>query len=503
MDVNSIQARIRPRRPWEAVDLGFMMVWAWRGAVYGPWVAACLPVLVLVAVLGYSHPFLASLLLWWLKPLLDRVLLHTLSRALFREMPGWRAIVRELPRLWGRGLLRAFLVHRFDFARSFTMPVELLEGLRGRVRKARLRVLGRRQKEEAVRLSVVCWCAELSLTLSVAMLVAYLLPSRVITDPVIESIRPPFVEESSRDLSLLGYLLLGSQMLAVLFMEPFYQAGGLCLYLNRRTELEAWDVEVAFRRIGARWRGWAGTAAAVAIVTMLSVLCLSPRALAADDQAPPSSDSLPCLLPNCLEAHKAIADVLSDPVFGSTRHVTSWRLRPKGPSDASSRGSWLLSVGAALGSALEPLLWAAALLCLMTFIVMRQRIPDQALLTGLRERQPSVVLGMDVRRASLPDDVAGEARRLMASGRSDEAVGLLLRGALASLAVRERLPLRRSMTEGECVSLVRRALPGVRADYFQSLTAVWSSAAYGHRMPASSRLAEMIDGWSLHFQERS
>jgi hypothetical protein len=34
----------------------------------------------------------------------------------------------------------------------------------------------------------------------------------------------------------------------VLFLEPFYVAGGFALYLNRRAELEAWDIEQEFRR---------------------------------------------------------------------------------------------------------------------------------------------------------------------------------------------------------------------------------------------------------------
>jgi hypothetical protein len=36
--------------------------------------------------------------------------------------------------------------------------------------------------------------------------------------------------------------------LAALFMEPFYVAAGFAMYLNRRVELEAWDIEQEFRR---------------------------------------------------------------------------------------------------------------------------------------------------------------------------------------------------------------------------------------------------------------
>jgi hypothetical protein len=35
---------------------------------------------------------------------------------------------------------------------------------------------------------------------------------------------------------------------AIGFVEPFYVAGGFGMYLNRRVELEAWDIEQEFRR---------------------------------------------------------------------------------------------------------------------------------------------------------------------------------------------------------------------------------------------------------------
>ena len=40
--------------------------------------------------------------------------------------------------------------------------------------------------------------------------------------------------------------------LVVAFLEPFYVAAGFALYVNRRVELEAWDVEQELRRAFAR-----------------------------------------------------------------------------------------------------------------------------------------------------------------------------------------------------------------------------------------------------------
>jgi hypothetical protein len=35
-------------------------------------------------------------------------------------------------------------------------------------------------------------------------------------------------------------------------LEPFYVASGFAMYLNRRVELEAWDIEQEFRRAFVR-----------------------------------------------------------------------------------------------------------------------------------------------------------------------------------------------------------------------------------------------------------
>ncbi len=40
----------------------------------------------------------------------------------------------------------------------------------------------------------------------------------------------------------------GRLCVVVAFLEPFYVAAGFAMYLNRRAELEAWDVEQELRR---------------------------------------------------------------------------------------------------------------------------------------------------------------------------------------------------------------------------------------------------------------
>ena len=47
-------------------------------------------------------------------------------------------------------------------------------------------------------------------------------------------------------------ILVYAGAIVVLFLEPFYVASGFTMYLTRRAELEAWDIEQEFRRAFSR-----------------------------------------------------------------------------------------------------------------------------------------------------------------------------------------------------------------------------------------------------------
>ena len=506
MELERIQAQIRPRKPCEAVDLGFAMVRRWHAPLYRAWIAAVLPVMILVLALGYRHPFVAALILWWCKPLLDRVPLHFLSRALFGETTGVRAMLGATFGLLRRSLLRALLRDRFIIPRSFTMPVDELEGLRGGARRSRLRVLGRRGRSEAARLALVSLGLEMALISSLLVLGVYLLPPAFLAEPF-----GYFWQGDEYDSPVVWRALLVAQMLSILFLEPFYVAGGFFLYLNRRVDLEAWDIEIAFRRMASRSGKRARHAPRAAAV--LAVLCLMipvgftiARTDAEDAACPPTEESLEarlhCIEPGCKDARVAISAVLEDPVFGSVETVQRWRLG--GPEDEEEESvvesTWLESLASSMAGAIEPVLWAAALLCIAAFIVMR---PQTRAFDGglhLNALRPQLILGLDLRGASLPDDIPGRARHLEREGRGIEAVSLLFRGALADLAGRDGLPLAKAMTEGECTALVTRSIAPDRSAFFRALATTWTRAAYGHRPPESGSLMTLIDQWPSHFR---
>src|SRR5690606_28081180 len=137
-----------------------------------------------------------------------------------------------------------------------------------------------------------------------------------------------------------------------LVLEPFYVAAGFALYLNRRTLLEGWDIEVALRRIATRH-------AAAALLLAFSFAFMSPLPASAQDKDP----------------KREVAEVLKAPEFGHYRETMRWQRSGQQDNDGTSFWEafwrWLLGdgekkgenrgfgIGNILARALELLFWAA------------------------------------------------------------------------------------------------------------------------------------------------
>ena len=88
--------------------------------------------------------------------------------------------------------------------------------------------------------SFVFGLVELLLTLGLLSLAFWLAPSGY--EPKVATLR------TGGAAGFAELALQAAYALVVLFLEPFFVAAGFAMYLNRRAELEAWDIEQEFRR---------------------------------------------------------------------------------------------------------------------------------------------------------------------------------------------------------------------------------------------------------------
>jgi hypothetical protein len=242
MRVEALAIALRPRPMAEACDLGVALVRRHAAARSG---AASLPLScgghAGAVHRGVRFGWLPILIVFWLKPWLDRSLLFILSRAVFGQPRAGATCGAQRPRCWGGQLLRTLLWRRLSPWRSYTQAVDQLEGQRGGARRKRRKQLLNGQPRRGRRR-----CSLFAQRRDRADLCRPLHPVLVHAGNRLADVWRWLIHPN-RTLPGLGSLALVTLATSVL-VEPFFVAAGFAMYLNRRVELEAWDIEQEFRR---------------------------------------------------------------------------------------------------------------------------------------------------------------------------------------------------------------------------------------------------------------
>ena len=495
MELERIGVVLRPRESREALDLGAAMLRANATAVWPAWFAFTLPLFVLCNALGLllGLPWLGLLLMWWLKPLFDRVPLYVLSRAVFDRAPCWRETLRGQHALpWGPTVAGLSWL-RVDSHRALRLPLELLEGASRSQRSARWKVLRRKLVGEASLLTYGCLQFELVLFLSVWLLALWLLP---------QEWRPAsFADFFRHDVRAAGtaWTLAASAVayLAMSAIEPLYVACGFALYLNRRTELEAWDIDLAFRRLRARLLD---LGKALCLLLCLG-LPLAGHAATPTPKAAPVSTPQQVFRQPLDEGDQrfaaAAAQVYRDPRFGGERHVRRWVLKyASRPAPQRVNASFApLGMLSGLFNVVLWLLLAAAVAALAWFAWRWS--------SGLREPSPqsasaaNLSVTEDETPETLPRDVAGVARELWQARRRREALALLYRGCAEHVARQLQLPFAVDATEADWLRHAAALGDPARTQRVAAIVRTWQFAAYADRYPDQAAFERLLDGWPL------
>jgi len=239
MQVDALALHLRPRSMAEATDLGVRLVQANARSVWATFIPLYL-VLVLIALSTVELAgWLPGLILFWLKPWLDRSLLHVLARAVFGTPTRWSDLWRERASVWWQQLPASLLARRLSPWRAYTQPAAQLEGQRGTAAKNRRRQLLKDKQSQALGMHLVFANLEFVLLIGVIALASWLMPGN--------DHQPWFEALSNSEGTTTSLLVSLAYAAVVLLLEPFYVAAGFAMYLNRRVELEAWDIEQEFR----------------------------------------------------------------------------------------------------------------------------------------------------------------------------------------------------------------------------------------------------------------
>jgi hypothetical protein len=430
-----------------------------------------LPVLALSPLLLRDYPVLLVLLCWWWMPVGSRLVLFVLSRRLFGELPRWKEIFRELPRACVRRFGFRMLWARFSPWRPLTMAVEDLEGLRGKDYAQRVRLLLRRGDATVVMLAL--WRAALTgwLALSVFFTAMMFLPAGQAEEW--KALLDAWKDDSWGEIpAAVGWLGLISLLLSMSLVDVFSTGAGFGIYVNHRTWIEGWDVELAFRRLGNRLRG-----AGAALLGLLLAFGMTPVAEAEVEAGPKETIEQ-------VKAHEDFTVHSVEERVPKTRNPSSW---------SWGDVSWLAGIAQAL-------MWLVlgAFVAFVVWLIWRYRhlLRGSGSVGAKRVPPPQVrvVMGMEVAPESLPPDIPAAAMELWRVGRRQEAMSLLYRGTISRLIATGGVEIAESDTESDCLRRVA-AEAAAHAGYFSGLTETWMRLAYGRSAPPDEAMQELCASW--------
>ena len=493
MNLDKLQVDACIRSGWQSVDLGFLMARAWLRPLYLAGLLAMMPLSIVLLLVFWKSPFWALAIIWWLKPFCERLPLFIASRMLFDEETDLWSSFKSFPL---KDILPWLLWRRFSLQRAFDNPVTVLEELQGSQRRKRLRVLHGKYSDVALGNQFVCFCFELLVCFGIALMIDFFTPES-------SGLK---VYDKFGDLTLLGEWMYSlSGFLAMTLVMPFHVMAGFALYLNRRIELEAWDIEISFRNLANRKRASESQSAGLLASLMLAmVICLA---------APGSVDA--AIDHDRDTASEMIDEILQGEDFGQERTLRKWRFKDwKEEVETEAFPEWLIeffewweenvawSTDFSGTAALLKIVLIVLFVGLAIYLLHRYRGPLARLGRGThREKAPEVLFGLDVTPQSLPRDVPAEVMRLWGEGAYRDALSLLYRASLSRLIDKYQLAFRASHTEAECAALVKARGIESLSDYFWQLTGVWRQLAYGHRVPASETVQELCRGWSSELSD--
>lgn len=503
MRVETVQVALRPRSAWEAMELGNALVRRHAGTIWRAWLLCSLPVFALVHALGwwFDQMGLAALLMWWLLPVFDRVPLYVLSRAVFGAAPTLGQTLAA-QRRWGWRAVAGYVGwRRFSPWRAVSLPVALLEGVQGTALTQRRRLMVDGVGGHTLLLTAIGHLFVLTLIGSQVALLLLFVPTELLSESA-RAMWALVTEQPPRWVQLLGNLGI---WLALGLIAPFQMGAGFGLYLNRRTQLEAWDLEIAFRRLRARL---APGVASLAAASLACLLVFAPGARAQD--ATPGAEATPTL-PAVFGApvddpafERAVAEAYTDPLLVSSRTQVRWQRKDRAASKAASRQlpagifgvlTRMLAFVAEFG------LWIVLGLLVLALVLTARRWWPW--MRGVAVRAPvehAITVGpAPPLPEPLPDALLEAVRALWAAGERRRALALLYRASVAVMAQRAGVTLVPGATEAECLRASRRMPEADDRGAFAEMVRVWQRAAYGQRLPDDAAFDALLDTLAPRF----
>ena len=493
---------LRRRTPWEAADAGLLL---WRANFFYFLPFFALPFWICAFGLRLlPEKFLpwSWFVLWYLKPLFDRPVLHIISVRFFEPRSGTGRLLRELGKTILRGLPGDLLWRRFSPIRYAVMPLRILEKLRGKNIKQRKLYLEKGGLHFCAFLTL--WGAVLELVFLAGEVLFSLIMIELLQENYISSLGDFFAKSE--------IFFFAAWCFNSMLVESIYVCTGFSLYINSRVELEGWDIEILFRKFTEARKKKMILPGASAL--LLAALLFLPLRAQAEEKGggPPDAPVLSGGVPADLAAGaplETLDGILNSGDFGGPEE--GWGIRLKNrktdrePPELNL-APWMKTVKQAFAFALR-LMLVLGICGFGVFLVFYFYRNHKS-----RRRKAALPGGwtMDGHanlRGESPEALLEKAQALHAEGNVRRAWGFCLAALIQSWSRYRALIFPPDATEYDCLALVRAERKAGAAEAagtgpgdagsretesFAAAVGRWVALAYGGRLPPAGSFEETL-----------
>lgn len=468
MNLEQLQIKLKSRDSWVAVDFGTKLASRWWLRMFGAGLMVIIPFAAIAVVV--DRFWLSLFIVWFMKPVYERAMLSTLSAAVFNDKHSLLKIAKDVIHCL---ISFEFFRARFQIRRSVLAPVYLEELGRG-LGTVRRFSLTRSGMAGSTWLMSVGFVFEISLFFILLMTIPGFLPflsdSLIVVDYSGTSV--PFADywDYITALPILVTICLFS--FVVLAVAPLFVSCGFSVYLNQRTRLEGWDIEIEFRKLIQRIG-----------VILLFVFVIPPSMLRAEVAEHPRYTT----------ADPVIREIADDPMFNREQYILlpsflETLVQPR-EIERPSRNP--------LAMLIRILMWMVFLAFVVWLIILF--VEKGSFSNPFRRKSPRDPLAeLYIQSRKLPSDIVDAATTAFNHGRIRFAVGLLYAGAIDRLLKKYACDIEVGSTESECIEAVAGLEPDLQT-VFKDITQTWQHVAFASAAIERSVFSALIQKYRDHF----
>lgn len=471
----------------EAADTG-LLIWRNSFIYFVPFFAVPFWICAFSIRLFSEFPlFWSCFVIWLLKPFFDRLILHVISIRFFESGAGMKRLCRGLGKNLRCGLAGDLLWRRFSPLRAVMIPVRILEensktGTRIAARKKNLKKGG------------IKYCALLSLwgvLVETSLLFGETL-FFIIMAELFSSGLTSVLLSSPGNYEIYFYT---AWCINYMLVETIYVCMGFNLYINSRTTVEGWDIEIIFRRFAGKYKN--KLINGVFIFLFLTSLFFPVKTYTDDLELFTAPDSVPL---------EKIKDILISPEFGGEQDT--WGIRFKGQEEEKYEEFPEINISpnienlrSVIARFLQLFLFGMlTALLLFLFYFMRKFRRQKTIETNIHKTAEKLYKN----HMENPELLLEKALNFYKQGKARLAWGYCTAAAVISLQLYRGFTFPPNATESECVNIVNSmAANKYSAKYeirnvheiniFSEMIKHWVYFAYAGKIPPTGSFEKAAD----------